>query len=228
MRMARSPFTITPFFPTSSRQFGRGGITVFRGSPIPHVQYGRGFGSLFKSMGRMVTPLIGKAVRYAGKTGLETGIGLLSDVLSGENVKTQKRCLGGSEKKKKARTLYYYYYYYEHWKKKKKKRKKAEGWTHCGSPTETTPDRRYFWIKQRHEGPVIHSHPRCDRVKIVFFCCSHGIRTTPETLRLDPRGELGFGTVSNPSHRHVDFKCKMATLLPRIKNPTWQSHRIQH
>ena len=86
--MPRSPFTITPFFPTSSRQFGRGGITVFRGSPIPHVQYGRGFGSLFKSMGRMVTPLTGKAVRYAGKTGLETGIGLLSDVLSGENVKT--------------------------------------------------------------------------------------------------------------------------------------------
>ena len=39
-------------------------------------------------MGRMVTPLIGQAVRYAGKTGLETGIGLLSDVLSGENMKT--------------------------------------------------------------------------------------------------------------------------------------------
>ena len=36
----------------------------------------------------MVTPLIGKAVNYAGKTDLETGIGLLSDVLSGENVKT--------------------------------------------------------------------------------------------------------------------------------------------
>ena len=86
--MPRSPFTITPYFPTSSRQFERGGITVFRGSPIPHVQYGRGFGSLFKSMGLMVTPLIGKAVHYAGKTGLETGIGLLSDVLSGENVKT--------------------------------------------------------------------------------------------------------------------------------------------
>ena len=84
--MPRSPFTITPFFPTSSRQFGRGGITV--GSPIPHVQYGRGFGSLFKSMGRMVTPLIGKAVRYAGKTGLATGIGLLSDVLGGEIVNT--------------------------------------------------------------------------------------------------------------------------------------------
>ena len=84
----RSPFTITHYFPTSSRQFGRGGITVFRGFPIPHVQYGRGFGSLVKSMGRMVTPLIGKAVCYAGKTGLETGIGLLSDVLSGENVKT--------------------------------------------------------------------------------------------------------------------------------------------
>ena len=84
----RSPFTINPYFPTSFGQYGRGGITVFRGSPIPHVQYGRGFGSLFKSMGRMVTPLIGKAVRYAGKTGLETGIGLLSDELSGKNVKT--------------------------------------------------------------------------------------------------------------------------------------------
>ena len=35
-----------------------------------------------------MTPLIEKAVRYAGKTGLETLIGLLSDLLSGENVKT--------------------------------------------------------------------------------------------------------------------------------------------
>ena len=26
----------------------------------------------------------------------------------------------------------------------------------------------------------------------------------------------------------ADFKRQMATLLPRIKNPTWQSHRIQH
>ena len=88
MRMARSPYTITPFFPTSSRQFGRGGISVFRGSPIPHVQYGRGFGSLFKSVARVVTPLASKALRYTAKRGLETGIGVLSDVLSGENVKT--------------------------------------------------------------------------------------------------------------------------------------------
>ena len=88
MRMARSPYTITPFFPTSSRQFGRGGISVFRGSPIPHVQYGRGCGSLFKSVARVVTPLASKALRYTAKRGLETGIGLLSDVLSGENVKT--------------------------------------------------------------------------------------------------------------------------------------------
>ena len=88
MRMARSPYTITPFFPTSSRQFGRGGISVFRGSPIPHVQYGRGFGSLFKSVARVVTPLASKALRYTAKRGLETRIGLLSDVLSGENVKT--------------------------------------------------------------------------------------------------------------------------------------------
>ena len=88
MRMARSPYTMTPFFPTSSRQFGRGGISVFRGSPIPHVQYERGFGSLFKSVARVVTPLASKALRYTAKRDLETGIGLLSDVLSGENVKT--------------------------------------------------------------------------------------------------------------------------------------------
>ena len=88
MRMARSHYTMTPFFSTSSRQVGRGGISVFRGSPIPHVQYGRGFGSLFKSVARVVTPLASKALRYTAKRGLETGIGVLSDVLSGENVKT--------------------------------------------------------------------------------------------------------------------------------------------
>ena len=52
------------------------------------MQYGRGFGSLFKSVARVVTHLASKALRYTAKRGLETGIGLLSDVLSGENVKT--------------------------------------------------------------------------------------------------------------------------------------------
>ena len=52
------------------------------------MQYGRGFGSLFKSVARVVTPLASKVLRYTAKRGLETGIGLLSDVLSGENVKT--------------------------------------------------------------------------------------------------------------------------------------------
>ena len=70
----------------NARQLGRRGITVFHGSPVPHVQHGGGLGSLFKSVPREITHLAAQAVRYAGRTGLETGIGILSDVLSGENV----------------------------------------------------------------------------------------------------------------------------------------------
>ena len=79
---------MTPFFPTSSHQYRSGGITVFRGSPIPHVQYGRGLGSLFKSAACVVKPLASRAVRYTGRRGLETGIGILTDLFSGEDVKT--------------------------------------------------------------------------------------------------------------------------------------------
>ena len=86
MMMTRSPYTITPFFPTCSHQYERGGITVFRGSAIPQVQYGRGLGSLFKSVARVVSPLAAQAVRFVGRMGSETGIGILSDVLGGENV----------------------------------------------------------------------------------------------------------------------------------------------
>ena len=39
-------------------------------------------------MARVVIPLAVKAVRYAGRTGLKTGMNILGDVLSGENVKT--------------------------------------------------------------------------------------------------------------------------------------------
>ena len=88
MMMTRSPNTITPFFPTYSRQYGSGGITVFHGSPYPHVQYGHGLGSLFKRAARVVKPLAARAVRYAGRRGLETGIGILTDILSGEDIKT--------------------------------------------------------------------------------------------------------------------------------------------
>ena len=117
-------------------QFGRGGITVFRGSPIPHVQYGRGFDSLFKNMGRIKTPLFGKAVRYAGKTGLENGIGLLSDVLSGENVKTiAKRRASAAFQQAKQDAL-------EEVKSTVKRRRK-------GSSTTTTPGKK---IKKRKGG----------------------------------------------------------------------------
>ena len=71
----------------NARQLGRGRITVFHGSPVPHVQHGGGLGSLFKSAALVVTPLAAQAVRYACGMGLETGIGILSDLLSGENIK---------------------------------------------------------------------------------------------------------------------------------------------
>ena len=71
----------------NARQLGRGGITVFHRSPVPHVQHGGGLRSSFKSVACVVTLLAAKAVRYACETGLETGNGILSDVLSGENVK---------------------------------------------------------------------------------------------------------------------------------------------
>ena len=50
------------------------------------MQYGRDLGSLFKSVARVVTPLA-QAALYVARRGLETGIGVFSDVLGGENVK---------------------------------------------------------------------------------------------------------------------------------------------
>ena len=93
--MTRSSY-ITPFFPTSSHLYGSGGIIVFRGSAISHVQYGRGLGSLFKSAARVVKHPAARAVRYAGQRGLETGIAILTDVLSGEDVKTAAKRLASA------------------------------------------------------------------------------------------------------------------------------------
>ena len=51
------------------------------------MQDGGCLGFLFKSVARVVTHLAAQVVRYAGRRGLETGMGILSDVFSGENVK---------------------------------------------------------------------------------------------------------------------------------------------
>ena len=48
---------------------------------------GGGLGIVFKSVARVVTSLAVEAVPYAGRTALETGIGILSDLLSSENDK---------------------------------------------------------------------------------------------------------------------------------------------
>ena len=77
-------FLTSPYQPLymTARQLAGGGITVFR---VPHVKHADQHGT--NSVALVVTPLATEAVRYEGRTGLETGIGILSDVLSAENVK---------------------------------------------------------------------------------------------------------------------------------------------
>ena len=101
------------------------------------MQYGRG----------MVTPLIGKAVRYAGKTGLETGIGLLSDELSGENVKTaSKRRASAAFQQAKQDAL-------EEVKSTVKRRRK-------GPSTTTTPGKKRRKRKGGQKGGRYRRRPR--------------------------------------------------------------------
>ena len=62
-----------------SRQAGAGFFSGGR-------QKGFGLGNLFKSFGRMVTPLISRGARTLGKQLLTTGAHVARDVLSGESV----------------------------------------------------------------------------------------------------------------------------------------------
>ena len=214
--MTRSAYTITPFFPTSSHQYESGGITVFRGSPIPHVDYGRGLGS---SWARVVKPLAARAVRYAGGRILVTGIGILTDVLS---VKTAAKCRASAafqQAKQDVLTAV-----------KRRRRPSTTTTTTTtkrrrGPSTTTTGKKRRR--KSGQKGGRVMPMVRRRRIFVgktttlstgISFphtlrscedhCCRrcHDIRTSPEALRIVPRGELGFGTVSNPTHRHVDFK----------------------
>ena len=49
-------------------------------------QKGSGLGNLFKSFGRMVTPLVSKGAKSLGRQLLTTGAHVARDVLSGESV----------------------------------------------------------------------------------------------------------------------------------------------
>ena len=189
------------FYPTSSHQYGSGGITVFRGSPIPHVQYGRGLVSLFKSAARVVKPLAARVVRYAGRRGLETGIGILTDVLSGEDVKTAaKRRASAAFQQAKQDVLAAVKEDEDPLLLRRQRRLKEdedplrrllerkEG--RVGRRVDAScpwfADDGYLWIKQRHEGLSFpHTLRSCED-----HCCSRcqGIRASPETLRIVPWG----------------------------------------
>ena len=150
---------------------------------LPEVQHGGGLGSLFKSVARVVTPLVAQPVRYAGRTGLETGIGILSNVSSGENVKaaTKRRASAAFQQTKidgldggemKTRTLYFH-----HWKEKKQRRvdRRVDVVLERTVSLPWFADDGYFWIKQRHQGPVFHFYTKCDGVKIVVANAAMGL-----------------------------------------------------
>ena len=100
MNMAfRSP----PFLPP---MYGRGGNTVFSGTPVPTVQRGRGVGAVTKSLGRAVIPLVktaGRAVlrrtkplakqalKFGKRKLMEHVAGLVTDALAGQNIKASAK-----------------------------------------------------------------------------------------------------------------------------------------
>ena len=51
-------------------------------------QRGNGLGSLSASLGRVIAPTLKSASKSLIKEGLRTGTGIISDVLSGDNIKT--------------------------------------------------------------------------------------------------------------------------------------------
>ena len=65
------------------------GMNVFRGSPRQngHGQVGYGLGGLFRSVARVVMPIVKSGAKTLGNIALSTGANLLGDVLSGKNVK---------------------------------------------------------------------------------------------------------------------------------------------
>ena len=82
--------------------YGRGGITVFSDAPVLTVQRGRGVGAVTKSLGRAVMPLAKTAgcavlrrVKPLAKQALKFGmrklmehcICLVTDALTGQNIK---------------------------------------------------------------------------------------------------------------------------------------------
>ena len=71
-------------------QLGKGNISVFGGSS-PYSQGGNGLGGMFRRLVRTATPFLKSAAKKVGKrllkTGVDTGMQIIGDVLNGQFIK---------------------------------------------------------------------------------------------------------------------------------------------
>ena len=72
-------------------------MSVFRGSPwqLGHGQMGYGLGGLFRSVARMVTPMVKSGAKALGNIALNSGANFIGDVLAGKNVKEAAKAAPG-------------------------------------------------------------------------------------------------------------------------------------
>ena len=83
---------LVPYYPEESKdhynhyyinQVGRG-LGVFQGSTI---QRGHGIGSLLRGLAKSTLPLLKQGGKMLGKQLLDTGVGIVKDVMDGRNLK---------------------------------------------------------------------------------------------------------------------------------------------
>ncbi len=72
------------------------GPPVFRGSlwQMGHGQMGYGLGNLFRSLAKVVMPLVKRGAKGLGKIVAKTGADLLGDITAGNNVKEAAKARG--------------------------------------------------------------------------------------------------------------------------------------
>ena len=85
-----------PYVPYYLAQQQGHGMPVFRGSlwQMGHGQMGYGLGNLFRSLAKVVTPLVKRGAKTLGKIVATAGADLLGDVAAGKNVKEAVKARG--------------------------------------------------------------------------------------------------------------------------------------
>ena len=74
------------FRPSALRaQFGNG-IQPFRGQQWQQRGRGFGIGGVFRSLVRMLTPMVSKGAKAIGKQALKSGVAATADIIEGKNV----------------------------------------------------------------------------------------------------------------------------------------------